>query len=389
MSAVKPPREFKFVGAFSRKRRRRDGTAPGSIDFVGPTTRSKQAATKPQSEAVAAEPATPPKSADGNSEVQDKNTESTTPPTVEATETEAQAPLAATPNPFIDTGPSFMAPFDQVNGQLPIYFGPDIPLIQLGDSSSTDNSPENHFIGPQLPNDTDGTAGDFGANAQSQAIEEPVLPLLNSHAAPSNISDTIAQLLTRYDQEFCVMPLTHDFAANPFRFDAETGRGSQLLLHCILALSYKHINRDTGSCAGEAKMHKKKALQMLKDMEGVSQASPIEATFLDAVLILMTLDCATSAHGPWTWYLKRAHKMIQAAEFCNMKKTPRMQARIEMLVWWDVTLALTSRQGCVLSESTIEEVWADEAVDSWWGSVIDQKSRSNVNSGEGRQYLFG
>ncbi|RKL08626.1 hypothetical protein BFJ68_g9420 [Fusarium oxysporum] len=376
MSAVKPPREFKFVGAFSRKRRRRDGTAPGSIDFVGPTTRSKQAATstpKPQSEAVVAEPATPPKSADGNSEGQDKSAENTTPPAVEATETEAQAPLAATPviphenanpfdhdmmmgegmnsgsdidwtysslmNPFIDTGPSFMAPFDQVNGQLPIYFGPDMPLIQLGDSSSTDNSPENHFIGPQLPNETDGTASEFAANAQSQAIEEPVLPLLNSHAAPSNISDTIAQLLTRYDQEFCVMPLTHDFAANPFRFDAETGRGSQLLLHCILALSYKHINRDTGSCAGEAKMHKKKALQMLKDMEGVSQASPIEATFLDAVLILMTLD--------------RAHKMIQAAEFCNMKKTPRMQARIEMLVWWDVTLALTSRQGCVLSESTI------------------------------------
>lgn len=86
------------------------------------------------------------------------------------------------------------------------------------------------------------------------------------------------------------MPLTHDFAANPFRFDAETGRGSQLLLHCILALSYKHINSDTGSCAGEAKMHKRKALQMLKDMEGVSQASPMEATFLDAVLILMTLD---------------------------------------------------------------------------------------------------
>lgn len=166
----KTPREFKFVGAFSRKRRRRDGTAPGSIDFVGPTTRSKQAATKPQSEAVAAEPATPPKSADGNSEGRDKSADNTTPPAVEATETgaEARAPLAATPviphenanpfdhdmmmgegmnsgsdidwtysslmNPFIDTGPSFMAPFDQVNGQLPIYFGPDIPLIQLGDS---------------------------------------------------------------------------------------------------------------------------------------------------------------------------------------------------------------------------------------------------------------
>ncbi|KAF4967980.1 hypothetical protein FSARC_4541 [Fusarium sarcochroum] len=400
MSQVKAPREFKFVGAFSRKRRRRDGTAPGSIDFVGPTSRAKtRAATspastpKPQNEPAPVEPATPPsssKSGEAREGSQENDAENTAPAAqAQAQAPEIQVPLAATPlvcpeaanpfdhdmmineglnsggdidwtysslmNPFLDTGPSFMAPFDQTNNtQLPVYFGSDIPLIQLGDTPSTDNSPQNTFIGPQLPpNETDGTTGEYDPNAQPQTMDEAVLPLLNAHAAPSNISDTITQLLTRYDREFCVMPLTHDFAANPFRFDAETGRGSQLLLHCILALSYKHINRDTGSCAGEAKMHKKKALQMLKDMEGVSQASPMEATFLDAVLILMTLDCATSAHGPWTWYLKRAHKMIQAAEFCNMQKTPRMQARIEMLVWWDVTLALTSRQGCVLSESTI------------------------------------
>lgn len=49
--------------------------------------------------------------------------------------------------------------------------------------------------------------------------------------------------------------------------------------------------------------------------------------------MLTIAKCATSAHGPWTWYLKRAHKMIQATEGLNVKKTPRMQARIEMLVW--------------------------------------------------------
>lgn len=86
------------------------------------------------------------------------------------------------------------------------------------------------------------------------------------------------------------MPLTNDFEANPFRFNAKTGRGSQLLLHCILALSYKHINRDTGSYADEARAHKKKALEMLREMESASQNAALEATFLDAVLILMTLD---------------------------------------------------------------------------------------------------
>ena len=86
------------------------------------------------------------------------------------------------------------------------------------------------------------------------------------------------------------MPLTHDFEANPFRVDTKTGRGSQLLLHCILALSYKHINRDTGSYANEARTHKRKALQMLRELESVSQSASLEVSLLDAVLILMTLD---------------------------------------------------------------------------------------------------
>ncbi|KAJ2985170.1 hypothetical protein NUW58_g5678 [Xylaria curta] len=156
-----------------------------------------------------------------------------------------------------------------------------------------------------------------------------------------------------YDQEFCVLPLTHDFEANPFRFDPKTGRGSQLLLHCILAISYKHISRGNGRYSREAKTHKKMAFQLLKDAEGNTLGSPLQANQLDALLILMTLDCATSARGPWTWYLQRAFKMIQATESLNVQKTPRIQARIDMLVWWDVTLALITRKGCVMSESTM------------------------------------
>lgn len=86
------------------------------------------------------------------------------------------------------------------------------------------------------------------------------------------------------------MPLTHDFAANPFRFNVETSRCSQLLRHCILALSYKHVSRDTGACWDESKMHRGKALQMLKGLEGDSHTSRLEADLLDALLILMTLD---------------------------------------------------------------------------------------------------
>ena len=86
------------------------------------------------------------------------------------------------------------------------------------------------------------------------------------------------------------MPLTKDFDGNPFRTNADVGRSSQLLLHCVLALSYKHMDRDTGSCGAEATMHKGKALQMLRDTESALEVPSIAATLLDAVLILMTLE---------------------------------------------------------------------------------------------------
>lgn len=86
------------------------------------------------------------------------------------------------------------------------------------------------------------------------------------------------------------MPLTYDSEANPFRFDIKTGRGSQLLLHCILAVSYRHIYRDNGSCAYESKSHKRQAFQMLKRHEDRLSA---DANALDAVLLLMTLSVST------------------------------------------------------------------------------------------------
>jgi hypothetical protein len=109
------------------------------------------------------------------------------------------------------------------------------------------------------------------------------------------------------DKEFCILPLTKDFDANPFRHNLETSKGSQLLVHCILALCYKHINRNSDTNSAEVAYHKQQAVQLLRDLEGqevsslasASAANPASAsgasasvglTVLDAVLILMTLD---------------------------------------------------------------------------------------------------
>ncbi|KAK1772067.1 hypothetical protein QBC33DRAFT_575765 [Phialemonium atrogriseum] len=272
---------------------------------------------------------------------------------------------ASSMKPFFELGVPFTNSFDQTSGQsqtqpqLPFYFGPDILFGQLWDSPPTDGSSHDFTAAaPPVAEDDDSARNSPSEDATVTAAGYIMQPSLSLPHAPGNISKTISQLRTRYDREFCcVMPPTHDFEANPFRFNAETGRGSQLLLHCILALSYKHILRDTGACSNEAKIHKKKALQMLREMDsGSPESDPqsfcLDANFLDAVLILMTLDVTTSAHGPWIWYLKRALKMIQATESLHVQQTPRMQARIEMLVWWDVTLALTSRRGCLVATMT-------------------------------------
>ncbi|KAK2762974.1 hypothetical protein CKAH01_16005 [Colletotrichum kahawae] len=115
------------------------------------------------------------------------------------------------------------------------------------------------------------------------------------------------------DQEFCVLPLTSDFDANPFRCGSLNWKKSDILLHSILALSYRHINRVTGKCGREASQHKTTALKMLEERQRSGRTQTAENGLLEAVLILFTLNV-------------RANTDLR----------------------WDVTLALTTRKGCVL-----------------------------------------
>ncbi|KAL6415156.1 hypothetical protein AUP68_01701 [Ilyonectria robusta] len=169
----------------------------------------------------------------------------------------------------------------------------------------------------------------------------------------SSFNNAWERLVTRYDEEFCVLPLTYNFDANPFRRDPETIKTSELLLHSVLTCSYKHVARDAGSFFPEAFHHWEQAMRLLAEIEEQTDFTSFEPAVLDSILILMSLDCATSADGPWPYHLQRAHKMLETMEQLHIPNTPRVKAQIGMLVWWDVTLALTRRQGCILSESTI------------------------------------
>ncbi|ERT00199.1 hypothetical protein HMPREF1624_03570 [Sporothrix schenckii ATCC 58251] len=212
------------------------------------------------------------------------------------------------------------------------------------------------------------------------------------YAQPSALYDTISRIFFQYDQEFCILPLTCDFAANPFRYNMQAMQQSSLLRHCILALSYRHVDHDTGACTTEATSYKRRATQMLQDRIHIEATgeSPPDASLLDASIILMTLDCATSALGPWQSHLRRAKRLIQSARpnstaagaksassptpsnassasspssasSTSSNAPPRHSsqrlAQLGLLVWFDVTLALTSRKGCIFSERTIMSIF--------------------------------
>ncbi|PTB38467.1 hypothetical protein M441DRAFT_447358 [Trichoderma asperellum CBS 433.97] len=331
MSQAKPYREFKFVESGSRKRRRRTRSKPSAK----PTSQADAENHVGCSDALQSPTAPCMTYQQGHAKPVD------IPSPMEPRPDEINVSRILSPlddavlsgiyhavdetfgddlfNPFFDSGISPTSSGDQL-GNFPFYFGPDITICEIDESSlalDTSTAQNREPADDHEPSDV-AKETDFDVNAY-QATQNIDTSWINSNIGSNSLSNTITHLLTRYNQEFCVMPLTNDFEANPFRFDAARCQGSQLLWHSILALSYRHLNRESGIYSEEAKTHKETALQMLRDVESATEDTNLEPTLLDAVLILMTLDFGL---------LILSHR-------------------------WDVTLALTTRQGCVLSESTI------------------------------------
>lgn len=216
MSQVKPPREFKFVGAFSRKRRRRTAPAPKATATATARPAAPDAdRSEANRDARAPTPSTTtqhdgrPEPVGGAASIGEDVVDAAgilSPP--------ADAHLGDAPdwasygggfmNPFFDPGTTCALPFDQL-GHIPFYLGPDIPMMQLDGSPSTEDTSQNMPAeAPQQQADGDEVARDqsnyAGASAH-QTLNEIVLPWLDdSGREANNISHTITQLLTRCEQ---------------------------------------------------------------------------------------------------------------------------------------------------------------------------------------------
>lgn len=215
-SDVKAPREFKFVGGPSRKRRRR--TCPKAVPATPATPKPSAPRSSNNLEnepTILKSPAdstpvleAPLETDSAHIEItlgpEPLNSPGLLSPSTSAAISRFQDSIdwssGSFMNPFIDPGPTFSGSFDAVNRQfqLPFYFGPDLPFIQIGESSSTDHSPQDMMPGNAAQaNDFEGRDSPVGDPSTPPPVDEIMLPSIQPTDASCNISSTITQLLNR------------------------------------------------------------------------------------------------------------------------------------------------------------------------------------------------
>ncbi|RFU34827.1 hypothetical protein B7463_g1544, partial [Scytalidium lignicola] len=197
------------------------------------------------------------------------------------------------------------------------------------------------------------------------------------HLMPNSLSNVILippsfepgqqreMLLKYYDTDLCVLPLTSDLALNPFRIRGFEPETSQLLLHSIWALSSQHqVNLGIGQTL-EALEHRSRASELLARALQNRDRENGHNSVLAAILILMTLDCTISASGNWSDHLGKAAAVLETWGGTAALESPRIRSQVSMLVWWDATLALISRQGATFPSSYFEYLVENEEQDGW------------------------
>ncbi|KAK1143722.1 hypothetical protein N8T08_006122 [Aspergillus melleus] len=203
---------------------------------------------------------------------------------------------------------------------------------------------------------TEGVVSTFRA-----PVGDPTSGLLGAGQV-GNQHDALLQL---YDTEFCILPLTSDTALNPFRYRKPLPQGSRLLFHAILALCCRHLSQITGAWSSEEKEHRSQAMKLLEYSLRNGQLTREGLTLLDPILVLFTLDCTISASGQWTTHLTRIFSILEGCGGVSALNNQRIRAQIAMVVWWDATLALISRQGTVFPEAYLERLKEAEKQDKW------------------------
>ncbi|KAH6646199.1 fungal-specific transcription factor domain-containing protein [Truncatella angustata] len=182
-----------------------------------------------------------------------------------------------------------------------------------------------------------------------------------------SLFDKFAALLNMYDQDFCVMPLSGDVASNPFRCRSETFRGSRPLLHAVIAVSSYHAGRI--STTGDYPPffdHQNTAVRLYRDALDTCIESTSGLQLLDTAMVIFLLNATHAAFNNWATQISDAWKLLRLSGGPeSWVDNRRIQAQVVMILWWDATIALVSRQGPILPYSYFQALLTLEDDNHW------------------------
>ncbi|KAA8651225.1 uncharacterized protein ATNIH1004_000103 [Aspergillus tanneri] len=77
------------------------------------------------------------------------------------------------------------------------------------------------------------------------------------------------------------------------------------------------------------------------------------------------VKCTLSASGRWASHISRAHFILDECGGPPALTSQRSRSQVAMMIWWDATLALVSRQGPILPRPYLDHLRSHETDDQW------------------------
>ncbi|EXJ66881.1 uncharacterized protein A1O5_10076 [Cladophialophora psammophila CBS 110553] len=182
------------------------------------------------------------------------------------------------------------------------------------------------------------------------------------------LHDKFSGLLDMYDQEFCNYPITSDFSVNPYRYRPETTKGSQHLLHAIMAIScHFRLRSPSQPCPPvEALSHKNTAMTLYQGALTEADIYSNALSLLDTALALWQLEATISSLNIWRSHLTDAYHLLELyGGVRRWSASRKANVQVSMMLWWDAMVSLLARTECVLPYVYLETVLKTEGRQPW------------------------
>ncbi|OQV07430.1 Fungal specific transcription factor domain-containing protein [Cladophialophora immunda] len=213
----------------------------------------------------------------------------------------------------------------------------------------------------------DGSLSDTGHLTDSEYTSQISLSYIPQVCFPT-LHDKFSGLLDMYDQEFCNYPITSDFSINPYRYRPETTKGSQHLLHAIMAIScHFRLRSPSQPCPPmEALSHKNTAMTLYQGALTETGIYSNALSLLDTALALWQLEATISALNIWRSHLADAYHLLELYGGVRRWSVNRKaNVQVSMILWWDAMVSLLARTECVLPYVYLETVLKTEGRHPW------------------------